>query len=204
MSFILKPDPMPDQTLPPDYFDAVYAANADPWQFATSDYERAKYAATMAALPAARYESVFEIGCSIGVLTAALADRCANLLAVDVSETALQQARARLAHAPHATLRRMNLPAEMPDETFDLILLSEVGYYWSRADLDRAKLLLISKLNPGGHLLLVHWTPVVHDYPQTGDDVHDQFMALAGPGQPLHHLDHQRQPTYRLDLFARP
>ena len=38
-------------TLPPEYFDHVYQANRDPWNFETSPYERAKYAATLAALP---------------------------------------------------------------------------------------------------------------------------------------------------------
>ena len=65
-----------NETLPPSYFDAVYAASSDPWQFATSDYERAKYAATVAALPKPHFEQAFEIGCSIGVLTGLLAQRC--------------------------------------------------------------------------------------------------------------------------------
>jgi SAM-dependent methyltransferase len=197
---------MPDlSTLTPAYFDAVYAANADPWQFATSPYERDKYAATLAALPNLLYANGFEIGCSIGVLTALLAPRCERLLAVDVSEAALDQARIRLADQPHVTLRRMQLPDELPDpdNRFDLVLLSEVGYYWSVDDLKRVQTILLDRLLPGGHLLLVHWTPPVPDYPQTGDQVHEQFMALSGPGQPLTHRLHQRQPTYRLDLFVR-
>ena len=38
-------------TLPPEYFDHVYQANRDPWNFETSLYERAKCAATLATLP---------------------------------------------------------------------------------------------------------------------------------------------------------
>ncbi|RZK45442.1 MAG: methyltransferase, partial [Hymenobacter sp.] len=37
-------------SLTPGYFDDVYRANEDPWQFASSPYEREKYAATLAAL----------------------------------------------------------------------------------------------------------------------------------------------------------
>ena len=59
-------------TLPPEYFDHVYQANRDPWNFETSPYEREEYAATLAALPRARYAEAFEIGCSLGVLTAQL------------------------------------------------------------------------------------------------------------------------------------
>ncbi len=167
----------PSKTLPPEYFDEVYAANADPWQFASSPYEKAKYADTLAHLQRARYTRGFEIGCSIGVLTAHMAERCDELLSVDVSERALQQARTRCAHLRQVRLRRMQVPKERPEGQFDLIVVSEVGYYWSSADLDGAIALLAEHHQPGGHLLLVHWTPRVHDYPLTGDVVHDLWQA---------------------------
>jgi hypothetical protein len=55
--------------LPAAYFDALYARDPDPWRFATSDYERAKYRATLAALPGPLLGAALEVGCSIGVLT---------------------------------------------------------------------------------------------------------------------------------------
>ena len=192
----------PANTLTPDYFEAVYGANEDPWQFETSPYERDKYAATVAALPNSVYDSAFEIGCSIGVLTSLLAPRCRQLLSVDVNESALAKARQRLTDQPQVRLAKMVLPGEFPDETFDLIILSEVGYYWSMPDLLKAQAKIIAHLRPGGHLLLVHWTPPVHDYPLTGDQVHDAFMAEAGEDGPLRPVFYQRQETYRLDLFA--
>ena len=190
-------------TLPPEYFDHVYQANRDPWNFETSPYERKKYAATLAALPHPHYAEVFEIGCSLGVLTAQLAPRCGHLLAVDVSETALAQARARCVGLPQVDIRQLRVPEEFPPQTFDLIVLSEVGYYWSPADLARATDLLITGLNPGGQLLLVHWTPPVHDYPLTGDDVHEFFLAKATGNGPLRHVLGQRHETYRLDLLQK-
>lgn len=189
-------------SLPTTYFDDVYGANEDPWAFATSPYERAKYEATMAALPTERYASAFEIGCSIGVLSEMLARRCNRLLSVDASELPLKTARQRLAPYNHVTVSQMSIPDQFPDDRFDLIVLSEVGYYLSMDDLHRARQRMLDRLEPGGHLLLVHWTPVVHDYPLTGDQVHEQFMAVAGDGQPLIHLLNQRTDRYRLDLFA--
>lgn len=190
-------------SLPTTYFDDVYQANADPWAFATSPYERAKYEATLAALPNERYASAFEIGCSIGVLSEMLAKRCNKLLSVDASELPLETARQRLAPYPQVTVRQLSIPDQFPDDPFDLIILSEVGYYLVEADLQRARQAMLDHLNPGGHLLLVHWTPVVHDYPLTGDQVHEQFMAVAGDDQPLMHLLNQRAETYRLDLFQK-
>ena len=83
------------ESIEPAYFDALYAADPDPWRFASSDYEREKYAATLDALPPRRFAAALEVGCSIGVLTRQLAARCDTLLALDVAEAALAQARAR-------------------------------------------------------------------------------------------------------------
>ena len=93
---------------PFQYFDGLYAASDDPWSFETSDYERTKYEHSVAALPAGRrFRSGFEIGCSIGVLTASLAARCDALLAVDLSEAALASARRRNASAAGVRFERM-------------------------------------------------------------------------------------------------
>ena len=194
---------MPDSTLPTTYFDDVYGANTDPWAFETSPYERAKYAATMAALPQERYGNAFEIGCSIGVLSELLAQRCDRLLSVDASELPLEIARKRLASYPHVTVRQLSVPGAFPDDQFDLIVVSEVGYYLSLDDLKSLRQLLLDHLTRDGHLLLVHWTPVVLDYPLTGDQVHDLFLEITGAGQPLTHLLNQREETYRLDLFEK-
>lgn len=186
-------------SLAPSYFDDVYAAHDDPWRFATSDYEAAKYAATVEALPRPRYHSALEIGCSIGVLTRLLAARCDALLAVDVAERALAQARARTRELPHVRLARLRLPDDDPGGRYDLVMLSEVAYYWSPADLDRAVTLLARRLDPGGHLVLVHWTPFVPDYPMTGDAVHDAVCARSE----FTPVRSARAVTYRLDVLER-
>lgn len=191
-------------SLPPSYFDDVYAANADPWHFETSPYEAAKYDATLAALPRARYASAFEAGGSIGVLTRRLADRCDRLLSVDVSEAAIAQARIRCADAPHVRIERRVLPAEFPEAAedgapFDLVVVSEVGYYFSPDDLAAFRAACARSLARDGTLLLVHWTAPVHDYPLTGDAVHDAF--LADPA--FRHVTGSRAPEYRLDRLER-
>ena len=125
----------PEASLAPEYFDGIYAASADPWQFETGSYEQAKYAATIAALPERRFGHGLEIGCSIGVLTALFAEHCDHILALDVNKVALQQARQRLAGQPNVAFAQLQVPQRFPDGAFDLVLVSEVGYYWSRDDL---------------------------------------------------------------------
>ena len=109
-----------DLSVPPDYFRAMYAADPDPWRFASSDYERDKYAATLAAIGDAHVASALEIGCSIGIFTRALAPRCAALLAVDVAGAALAQARRRCAALPQVGLKEqaLHLAAPSPNSYF--------------------------------------------------------------------------------------
>lgn len=189
-------------SLPPRYFEDVYRANDDPWGFATSPYEAAKYEATLATLPRKHYHNGFEVGCSIGVLTRRLAQMCDVLLSVDVVESVLDEARQRCRDLPHVRFARMVVPEEFPQEQLDLVVLSEVGYYWSREALQTTKVRITNALVEGGHLLLVHWTPFVHDYPLTGDQVHEAFLDESD-GLPLRHLQGARAEKYRIDLLER-
>ncbi len=186
-------------TLTPKYFDEVYAANADPWGFESSPYEQAKYADTLRSLPRPFYENAFEIGCSLGVLTSHLAPRCGRLLAVDGSEKPLARARDLCRDLPQVRIAQMQVPDGFPDDTFDLILVSEVGYYLAPHEFAVMQGKILAHLAPGGHLALVHWTPPVHDYPLTGDEVHEAFLALDG----LRRLHGHREETYRLDILER-
>src|ERR1700690_2577033 len=109
------------QTLRPEYFDAIYTADPDPWKFAASPYERGKYTLTLNAMPKPRYRSALEVGCSIGVLTPSLASRCGALLAIDAAQTALVEARRRCADLPGVRFEHMFVPEQWPDGAFELI-----------------------------------------------------------------------------------
>jgi SAM-dependent methyltransferase len=190
---------MSRESLPPDYFEALYRADPDPWRFTDSDYERAKYAETLAALPRDRYARAFEAGCSIGVLTAALAPRCDSLLAVDAADTALADARARCATLPQVRLSRAVLPGDWPlGESFDLMLFSEVLYYLDARDLRRLAACTEASLAPGGDILLVHWIGET-DYPLTGDAATGIFCTALAPRVVI--TRQVRTDRYRLDLL---
>lgn len=183
----------------PSYFEQLYSRDPDPWRFATSDYERDKYTATLAALPG-RYERCFEVGCSIGVLTRQLAPQCGALLGADVAETALQQARERCADLPHVQFQRMAVPGEWPDGPFDLILFSEVLYYLGLPGLHEAARLTLGSLQPGGTVALVNWHGNT-DGACTGDEAAELFMAATPTLRPI---VQQRTDKYRLDVLRAP
>jgi SAM-dependent methyltransferase len=185
------------ETIPAEYFEAKYRGDIDPWQFRTSDYEREKYASTVAALDKPRYGSALEIGCSIGVLTALLATRCNAVLAVDASPTAI--AAARGADIANATFQVATLPRDFPAGQFDLIVLSEVMYYFVAADLVRVAGQCTAALRPGGEIVLCHWLGET-DYPLTGHAASELFaqeMAAILPARAL-----LRDDVYRLERFS--
>ena len=185
-----------------DYFDALYAERPDPWELSTSDYEKAKYADTLAALDGRRFRSAAEVGCAIGELTAVLAPSCDAYLGVDVAEAALAQARRRNADAPHVRFERLAFPDEAPAGSFDLIVLSEVLYYFSRADLARVAAWVERALTADGVVLAVHWLGETPDYPLTGDQAAEVFLQLTAPALTI---DRQlRRAHYRLERLVRP
>ena len=194
------PDPMADQPrVAPEHFDRLYANDPDPWKFATSDYERDKYAATLAALPHPHYARAFEVGCSIGVLTKQLAARCGEILAVDVADAALQSAVARCEELPSVHFARMVVPQDWPEGTFDLILFSEVLYYLSAGGRAVAARLSLQSLMPGGAIILVNWHGPT-DGDCDGDAAAEQFIAACAPT--LQPTLQRRAEKYRVDVLS--
>ena len=184
-------------TLEREHFEALYAADPDPWNFATSAYEHAKYERTLVALGDRRYARGLEAGCSIGVLAARLAERCDELLAVDIAQPAVDAARERLAAYDHVRVERRTLPAEWPASPFDLVVCSELLYYWDRATLESALPRIAESLAPGGRLIAVHYRPPSSVDPLTGDCVH----ALLRERLALAHVEAEANDMFRIDVF---
>ncbi|SKB03047.1 N-acetylglucosaminyl deacetylase, LmbE family [Agreia bicolorata] len=192
--------PNSHESLAQGYFDTFYEGRTDPWGFETRWYEERKRALTLAALPRRRFGSALEIGCSIGVLTAELADRVDDMLATDIAQAPLDAAAHRLAGRSEVRFERRALPQEWPDETFDLIVVSEVGYYLSPDRLDELVRRASDSLNDGGIVIACHWRHPVSDYPMRGDDVHEAFRRSAM----LVRVGGYDDDDFLLDVFGRP
>jgi cyclopropane fatty-acyl-phospholipid synthase-like methyltransferase len=185
-------------TLGTEYFARLYADSTDPWHFRERWYEKRKRALTLAALTKPRYVSAFEPGCSIGEFAAELATRCDVLLVSDVDPQACRSARQRLALFPHVQVARQSVPTEWPEASFDLIVISELAYYFDDTDLATLIARISTSLLQGGTLLACHWRHPVEDYPQTGDAVHARFERDLS----LHHLLHHEEPDFLLDVWS--
>ena len=180
-----------------EHFEELYKRSEDPWSFATSEYERRKYERTLDALEGRRFPRALELGCSIGVLTAMLAPHCDELLAVDTSQRAVDLARERLADFPSVRVERRTLPEETPEGLFDLVVASEILYYFTEEVMLAALRHFEEELAPGGSMLAVHWRGEPKTHPLRGDEVHE----LLGCHTRLAHVLSATEPEYRLDLF---
>ena len=177
----------------PASFEGAYAAAGDPWDFATSDYEQHRYDALESLLrplagPGAHpYRRCFEPACSVGVLTERLVARCDEVVAVDPSPSAIAAARERLAGNDHVTLEVGAIPEWWPAGTFDLVVFSELGYYWDRPGLDDLLGRLATLRADGGDLVAVHWLGESPDHLLSGHDVHAAMIGVFG--QPVTRID---------------
>lgn len=189
-------------TVPAEYFSRLYEAQPDPWGFADRWYEERKRAITLSALPERRYATAYEPGCSIGVLTAGLAERCDSVLASDVSQAALERAADRLGRKANVRLERRTIPGDWPEGRFGLVVLSELLYYFADADLADVTRRAVAAVEPGGTLVSVHWRHPVSDYPQRGDVVQDT-LASAAVGRLVKTVAHL-EADFTLDLYVMP
>lgn len=191
-----------DRSLDAEYFDGIFASDDDPWALASSAYEAAKFAHTIRVLDDRRYSAALEIGCAHGVLTQRLAPLCDDLCSVDIAAGAIALAQARCGDLPQVRFARVAFPGERPAVgALDLVLLSEVAYYWSDADLRIAADWIGRHVASGGRILLVHWTGET-DYPQTGDAATETLREALGDAVVVERAD--RAEGYRLDLWHRP
>jgi SAM-dependent methyltransferase len=181
------------------FFDSLYQKSRDPWSFATSTYETGRYDAIVQALRGRSFHRAFEPGCSIGVLTERLAAFCRTVEAIEISPVAADEARRRTGHLPGVKIECKSLPEAIPDGVFDLIVFSEIGYYFDEIELDQLCRRLLSHLSGGGVFLAAHWLGHSPDHLLSGDRVH-QILGL----QPELRLDlADRYSGFRLDRWIR-
>lgn len=191
-TFVLSGPPL-DHAL-----DRVHEESDDPWQVRTSWYEERKRAVTLAALPRRRFGRGLEIGGSVGALADDLAARCGELVVVDESRAAVHAARAALAGHGHVTVLRHSVPEEWPAGLFDVVVVSEVGYFLGPERLRRLSRLVGACLAPDGVVVLCHWRHRAVGWPLDGDRVHEIWQAESGLPVAVSHVEED----FRLDVLT--
>ena len=181
------------------FFEKIYRADEDPWSFATSEYEQRRYAAIVDAVRGRRYKHAFEPGCSIGLLTVQLASLCDLVDATDISPTAVERARLRTQHLANVRTTCGALPDLIPRGKFDLIVFSEIGYYFTEDQLVFIANQLINRMRKSGVFLAAHWLGESPDHLLSGDRVHEILAQI--PALSLQKTC--RYSGFRLDLWTK-
>ena len=172
-----------------EHFVGLYLAKDDPWDNATKWSDQRKYAVALASMPRERYRRAYEPGCAVGVLTRMLAPRCAEVLAVDCVDAAVQQARAAVREFPNVRVEPAVLPADLPDGTFDLIVVGDLLYYLSAADLAATVDGLVRCLEPGGDLVSMHFRDREDSGGYDGFNVHEELASRPELDRVIRHED---------------
>ena len=181
------------------FFEAKYKERADPWDFSSNAYELRRYDAIISAIAHRRYARAFEPGCSIGVLTERLAAHCDEVYAIDFSPSASAQAQVRCARLPQVEVRCAALPEGTPAKDFDVLVLSEIGYYFTPQDWQRVSAALINPIPRGATVLAAHWLGHSQDHRMSGDEVHEILLSHT-----MLRIEHtERHPNMRLDRLVR-
>jgi SAM-dependent methyltransferase len=155
-----------------DHLHSLYAETHDPWDFEHSTYEQNKFKATRNALSQPRYNATFELGCGNGQLARHLVQISDRYTGMDAVEKALSAARQAV---PTGTFVKGFYPCPLPDDTFDLIVLSEILYFLNPQGIG----LLASDIGsrwPNAEVICVTWLGPSGNELQ-GDDAAEIFKA---------------------------
>lgn len=185
-------------------FESLYQSDPDPWSVGTAWYERRKRGVLMASLPHEGYGHALELGCGTGHTTRLLAWRCETVCAVDVSPTAIVECGRLLAGdgAANVQLERLNLPHSWPrmaNESANLVVASELAYYFSDKDLETFLSSCLQSLAIGGDWVMCHCKTEFHDTQQTTEQIHHAMENLAGIERIVTH----DEACFRLDVWRK-
>lgn len=140
-----------------EFFEDLWR-QGDYWQLESSPFDRLRYDRQLELIGDRRYARALEIGCGAGAFTRELATLADEVIAIDISETAIERARASGAPS-NVTFRAADVMELGWDRegTFDLAVITETIYYmgWQHTffDVGWFAIALHTATRPGGRLL---------------------------------------------------
>lgn len=179
------------------YFDRLYADNSDPWHYETRWYEQRKRDICLGLLLKPTYRQAIELGCGNGVLSNHLAERCEALTCLDGHAQAVLLARQRLQAFEHVTVIQAAIPQQLPAQSFDLIVVSEILYYLSAPELQAFIEWAKQHLAQDGTLLCCHWRYPIAGFSLNGNIVHELLKQHI----PMPHYLNLNDADFIVDLW---
>jgi hypothetical protein len=126
-----------------------------------------------------------------------LAAHCDDLLAFDFMDAPVLAAAERVRGLNHVRVERRTVQ-EWPPGPFDLIVVSELAYYFEPDALRELLAAVSTSAEPGATLVAAHWRGPT-DYPLTGDDAHRIIGATPGLLPLVHHVEE----AFVLDVWTK-
>jgi hypothetical protein len=114
-------------------------------------------------------------------------------------EAAVRAAARHTRDLPQVRVEQREIARQWPSGRFDLIMFSEILYYFGDHDLEQMLDNTVAALETDGTLLAVHWRHPVADYPRSGDDVHRALAAQSGLARLVAHTE----PDFLAEVYIR-
>ncbi len=171
--------------------DDLHRREPEPWHVDDRWFEQRKRDVLLALLPRRRYRRAWEAGCSTGALAVRLADRADRVVGTDSSPTAAAAAWRRVVEAgldDRVRLEVADISAPRDDGPFDLVVLSEAGYFLSPPALDRL-IDVVADVAPDADVVLCHWRHPIDGWPLDADAVHARFREVLSREAVAEYLD---------------
>ena len=189
------------------FFEKIFQ-EPNPWDYG-SQYEQEKYGFQLELLPEGELGSGMELACAEGMFTQIAAPRFRNLLAADISETALARAQVRCSHLKQVSFQALDLATGPLPTDLDVIFCSEVLYYLNDVkELACVAQRLAASLRPGGIIISAHAHLLSETPDRTAFDWENPFGAKTiaetfGATEALALERTIETELYRIDRFRR-
>ena len=138
-------------------FARVYSrAERDAWGYDVGAFAKRRFELIIAAIPSVPIEKALEAGCAEGHLTRHLAKRVGHLVACDICEEAVARARRNCEGIRNVELIVADIRSDPPEGPFNLLVYSDVLYYFSKREVRHVIRLSAGLVVPGGHLVFAN------------------------------------------------
>lgn len=167
------------------YFELKYL-RGNPYRVEANPLEIEKFNHAFDIMKEKRYDNILEIGCGDGYLLERYSPLSDRVLATDISGSALKMAKERLRGEKHIEFRQFDLIKDDIDEKFDLVICSEILYYFTLDQLKTVVPKILNYLKKNGNLLSIHIRSLNDDtlgfpYKAFGaKTIHNLFEASGG------------------------
>jgi cyclopropane fatty-acyl-phospholipid synthase-like methyltransferase len=161
-------------------FEDKFTGDADPWRTFSDRDEAHKRQAIVHGLGGTIAGRVLELAAGNGSNSIALARRALRLDATEGTQAGTALVARAVVGCARARASVLVLPAAFPRPRYDAIVVAEILYYLTPAEMRATARRVARATRPGGRLVLAHHRVDYPDFVQHAAGIHDRFLAASG------------------------